>query len=353
MFIHWGVYSVYGGEYGGIDYGKETGGPSAEWIYLTADIPQKNYQQTAAEFNPVYYNPSEWVKAARNAGMKYMVLTAKHHDGFAMFETRSTDWNILVSSKYKKDVVKAFVDECHKQGMKVGLYYSHEKDWVNHKKVRNDTSAISVSYSKIVQVQLKEILTNYGTIDLIWFDMGIEQHRELNKMCYDMVREYQPGCIISSRIGNGLGDYLNLGDRELAPPGMNGYTESIMTLRHNWGYDKNDDNWKSAKDVITMLSKCVCRNSNFLLNIGPRPDGRFTPEENIRLKIIGDWKQKNGDAVYGTKGSPFKGEYEWGSFSVKGNKIFLHLFSWAGGQIKINGIHSSVENYTIEKELIV
>lgn len=343
MFIHWGVYSEYGGEYNGTDHGKEMGGASAEWIYLTADIPEKHYRQTAAKFNPVLYNPTEWVKAAKDAGMKYMVLTSKHHDGFAMFDTRSTKWNIMQSSAYRNDAVKAFVDECHKQGMRVGLYYSHEKDWINHLKVRNNTSAVAESYLKLVETQLTEILTNYGTIDLIWFDMGISQHRELNQMCYNLVRKYQPACIISSRIGNGLGDYLNLGDRELAPPGMRGYTESIMTLRHNWGYDKNDDNWKSSGEVIEMISKCACRNSNFLLNIGPRPDGRFTPEELVRLKNVGEWMHQNGEAIYGTKGSPFKGEYEWGSFSVKGNKIFLHLFRWNGETVKLSGIDSNVE----------
>ncbi|MEN8117934.1 MAG: alpha-L-fucosidase [Bacteroidota bacterium] len=344
MFIHWGVYSDYGGEWNGTDYGKDTGGPSAEWIYLTADIPKKEYEKKAFEFNPVNYDPEEWVRLAKEAGMKYMVLTAKHHDGFALFDTRATDWNIVKSSTYKKDIIKAYVDECHKQGMRVGLYYSHEKDWYNHKKVRRDTSAVSKDYTEIVRTHLKELLTNYGQIDLIWFDMGINQHRELNQMCYYMVREYQPRCIISSRIGNGLGDYKNLGDRELASPETEGYVESIMTLRLNWGYDKNDNNWKSAEEVISMLSKCACRNSNFLLNMGPQPDGRFTPEEMVRLKAIGRWVKKNGDAIYGAEGSPFKGEYHWGSVTIKEKNLFLHLYNWDSGAIQLTGIKNKVNN---------
>uniref|UniRef100_UPI0032176EDA alpha-L-fucosidase n=1 Tax=uncultured Draconibacterium sp. TaxID=1573823 RepID=UPI0032176EDA len=343
MFLHWGVYSGFGGEWNGTDYGKETSGPSAEWIYLKVDIPREAYEKAAWEFNPIKFNAAEWVKTAKDAGMKYMVLTSKHHDGFALFDTKASDWNIMKASQYKKDLIKAYIDECHKQDMRVGLYYSHEKDWYHSKKVRKDTSAVSEDYKKLVKTHLKELLTNYGQIDLIWFDMGINEHKELNQMCHDMVRKLQPACIISSRIGSGLGDYRNLGDRELANPGEEGYLESIMTLRLNWGYDKNDREWKSSEEVISMLSKCACRNSNLLLNIGPQPDGHFTPEEMVRLKEVGNWMQQNGDAVYNTKGSPFKGEYKWGSLTSKNNKAYLHLFSWQGGNIQANGIVSKVK----------
>ncbi|MFV0267354.1 MAG: alpha-L-fucosidase [Draconibacterium sp.] len=343
MFLHWGVYSGFGGEWNGTDYGKETSGPSAEWIYLKVDIPREDYEKAAWEFNPVHFKAAEWVKMAKEAVMKYMVLTSKHHDGFALFDTKASDWNIMKASQYKKDLIKAYIDECHKQGMRVGLYYSHEKDWYHSRKVRNYTSPVSKDYKKLVKTHLKELLTNYGQIDLIWFDMGINEHKELNQMCHDMVRKYQPECIISSRIGSGLGDYKNLGDRELANPGEEGYLESIMTLRLNWGYDKNDSEWKSSEEVISMLSKCACRNSNFLLNIGPQPDGRFTPEEMVRLEKVGNWTRKNGDAVYNTKGSPFKGEYKWGSLTSKNNKAYLHLFGWQGGDIQTNGIVSKVK----------
>lgn len=197
-------------------------------------------------------------------------------------------------------------------------------------------------YAEIVETHLKELLTNYGKIDVIWFDMGIDEHKEFNKMCRDMVRKYQPECIVSSRIGNGLGDYRNLGDRELVLPGGTGNTESIMTMRLNWGYDRNDSSWKSSDEVISMLSKCACRNSNFLLNIGPQPDGRMTPEEVIRLKEIGTWMDRHSDAIYATQGSPFKGEYEWGSITSKDNQLFLHLFNWDGGEITVNAISSKI-----------
>ncbi len=343
MFIHWGVYSTFGGEWNGNDYGKEMGGASAEWIYLMADIPKEAYQKAAHHFNPVNYDPAEWVRMAKNAGMKYMVLTAKHHDGFALFDTKASDWSIMESSVYQKDLVKEFIEECHKQGMRVGFYYSHEKDWYQRKKVGRDTSEITATYKTLVATHLKELLTNYGQVDVIWFDMGIKQHKDLNQMCYDMVRKYQPRCIISSRIGNNLGDYRNLGDRQLAPPGIEGYVESIMTLRLNWGYDKNDANWKSSEEVISMLSKCACRHSNFLLNVGPQPDGRFTPEDIIRLENVGKWTKTNGEAIYETQGSPFKGEFEWGSISTKGNKVYLHLFGQQKRVIHVEGIKSKVK----------
>lgn len=343
MFIHWGVYSTFGGEWKGVDYGKEMGGASAEWIYLRAGIQKEEYEKAAHDFNPVNYDPAEWVKMAKDAGMKYIVLTSKHHDGFALFDTKASGWNIMKASVYGKDIIKSYIEECHKQGMRVGLYYSHEKDWYHHEKVQKDTSAITEEYRTIVKTHLEELLTNYGQIDLMWFDMGISQHKELNQLCYNVVRRLQPNCIISSRIGNNLGDYRNLRDRELAPPGTEGYVESIMTLRLNWGYDKNDSYWKSSEEVISMLSKCACRNSNFLLNIGPQPDGRFTQEEMIRLRNIGDWMELNSVAIYKTSGSPFKGEYEWGSLTSKDDKAFLHLFDWQGGTIQANGILNEVK----------
>ncbi|WP_405563365.1 alpha-L-fucosidase [Polaribacter sp. Asnod6-C07] len=342
MFLHWGVYSAFGGEWNGIDYGKEMGAGSAEWIYLLADIPKEAYEKKAQQFNPVNYKPAEWVKMAKDAGMKYMVLTTKHHDGFAMFDTKASDWNVVKSSAYKKDLLKEYIDECHKQGMRVGIYYSHEKDWYHYKKVRRNAAVVPEDYKKIVKTHLEELLTNYGQIDLIWFDMGVKRHADLNQMCYDLVRKYQPNCVVSSRIGNNLGDYENLGDRELASPGAEGYLESIMTLRHNWGYDKNDSNWKPSEEVISMLSKCACRNSNFLLNIGPGPDGCFTPEETARLKDIAKWTKVNGKSIYETKGSPFKGEYKWGSITTKEKKVYLHLFGDENKTININGIKSKV-----------
>ncbi|MEN8230983.1 MAG: alpha-L-fucosidase, partial [Bacteroidota bacterium] len=344
MFLHWGIYSMYGGEYNGTDYGKEVGNASAEWIYLRANIPREEYRKTALAFNPVLYDPADWVKMAMDAGMKYMVLTAKHHDGFALFETRASEWDIIDASEYKKDLIKAYVDECHKQGMKVGFYYSHEKDWFHHAKNMRDRRPLSQDYIKLAETQLRELLTRYGKIDILWFDTPVNEHVEFNRLCAALVRKYQPECIISGRIGNNLGDYQNFGDRQVIDPGKEGYLESIMTMRLNWGYDQNDSYWKSSDELISMVSKSACRGSNFLLNIGPKPDGSFPPEDRTRLKALGKWIKDNGEAIYTTQGSPFSKEHSWGSFtySQEKQKVFLHLFGWTGGDICINGIKTRI-----------
>ncbi len=346
MFLHWGVYSTFGGEYQGEDHGKEMGGASAEWIYLRADVPENVYREAARNFNPIAFNAAEWIRIAKQAGVKYMVLTSKHHDGFALFDTKASDWNIMKATPFQKDIIKAYVDECHKQDMKVGFYYSHEKDWFHHAKAARDTSPLSDEYINLVKTQLKELFTNYGKIDVIWFDTPVGEHLEFNKICAAIVRKYQPECIINGRIGNNLGDYQNFGDRQVIDPGKKGYIESIMTMRLNWGYDHNDDYWKSAAEVIGYISAAACRGSNFLLNVGPTPEGRFPIEDRLRFKAIGEWLDIYGDAVYKTEGSPFAEEHHWGSFTTKPGKIFLHLFNWHGGPIQVKGVTSTITKAT-------
>ena len=323
VFVHWGVYSVLGGEWKGKDYGKEEGGPSAEWIMRTAKISKDDYAEVARRFNPVKYDPDHWAELAATAGAKYMVLTTKHHDGWALFDTKADEWGVGYQSPFKKDLVGMFADACRKHGLKVGFYYSHRKDWVNNK-----GNACGPEYLKLVEKQLTELLTNYGKVDIMWFDMG-RDGGEVARLCRDLVRKYQPDCVISGRIGGGYGDYTSFKDRHLPPPGSDIDGETCMTTRLNWGYDNDDDNWKSPGEVIRMLSTCACRNSNFLLNLGPKPDGTLCSEEEKRLKAIGEWMVKHAEAVRGTRGLPWGDGGNWGAtVSKDGRSVYIHIWKW-------------------------
>lgn len=344
LFLHWGVYSTFGGEYGGRDHGKEMGQTSAEWIYHKAKIPLPVYKNAAMGFEAAKYDPIDWIRQAKAAGMKYAVLTSKHHDGFALFDTKASDWNAVKSSGARRDLIREFVDACHQEGVKVGFYYSHEKDWVHHSRSTRSLEPVPEAYVELVKTQLHELFTNYGTIDLIWFDTPVAEHEELNRMCASIVRRLQPQCIINGRIGNNLGDYRNIGDRAIVDPGLGGYFESIMTMRLNWGFDRNDDYWKSSYELIRMVSQSVCRGSNFLLNIGPTPEGTFPPEDQVRLRDLGNWIQVFGEAVYATRGNPFLHEHRWGSITISEARqaVYLHLWNWDGGDIDLHGLTSKV-----------
>lgn len=346
MFLHWGIYSSFGGEYNGNDYGKEVGQASAEWIYLRSNMPEEEYRNGALNWNPSKFDAEKWVRTAKDAGIKYMVLTAKHHDGFALFNSKASDWNVVESSSTKRDLIYEFVEACRKYNMKIGFYYSHEKDWMHHKRQQQNLKEIPEEYISFAKRQITELLTQYGKIDLIWFDTPVNAHKEFNKMCAGLVRKYQPECIVNGRIGNGLGDYKNIGDRVIVNPGTAGYMESIMTMRLNWGYDKNDDFWKPSNDLINMVSKSACRGSNFLLNIGPTPEGTFPLQDQVRLYDLGEWMKINGEAVYKTKGSPFSKEHVWGSLtqSKSDNNIYLHLWNWTGGSVEVRGLLSQVRS---------
>ena len=331
LFIHWGLYAVQGGEWEGVDYGKEAEGyASAEWLMLQANIEPEEYAKIAAKFNPVKFNAEEWVLLAKNAGMKYINITAKHHDGFSLYDSPSTDYDMVDATPFKRDVIAELAEACRKHDMKLGFYYSHHIDW--HRRGLFKGSKLgnaSDEYADFVRAQLEELLTQYGDVACIWFDLGRKSDKENNRSYYDLVRAKQPKCIVSGRLeANGkMTDYSTGGDRTITKRNSNRYTESCMTSRLNWGYDKDDDAWPAHNDMVRLLSLCAARGSNLLLNVGPQPDGQFCPEEIAMLKHFSAWMTINSEAIHGTIGSPYNGDFQWGTVTRNGATWYAHVLN--------------------------
>ena len=347
MFIHWGLYSIQGGEWKGTDYGKEMGGASAEWLMNSAKIPKEEYRQTLTpKFNPTEFDAARWVSIAKAAGMKYMVITSKHHDGFCLFDTEHTDYNVMDATPFKRDIIKELSEECAKQGLKFGVYYSQFKDWYHRNRGRNKPGTLSnQAYLDLVEKNLDELLSNYGDMAVLWFDTGGSSVVEADRQGA-RVRELQPDCVICSRLYSRkvpkakrkYADFESLPDRMLPTKRMTEDTETCMTMRHNWGYDRNDNHWKSPKDIIEFLALCAARGVNLLLNVGPTPRGTFCPEEIERLKEVGAWMKVNGESIYGTEYSPVDFDFPWGAMTQEYQTVYLHVLEWKPNGIVFNGI---------------
>ena len=341
MFIHWGAYSKLGGVYR--DSSIQNG---AEWIQLHARIPNKDYEKEVCKFNPVDANPEKWMELAKQAGMKYIVFTTKHHDGFCMFTSRYTDYNVVDFTPYKKDVVKMVSDACKKYGLKLGLYYSivdwHHREFPPvYSQLYNfhgnpNPKADMNKYADYQYNQLKELMTNYGRVDFAWFDAG-DGFKNANRFklikgdsIVKMIRKYQPGCLINSRIGIDA-DYGN--PEQIIPGAIQDQAfEVCMTMNNNWGYAINDNHWKSSKDLIRKLIEIAHKGGNFLLSVGPDAEGNIPEPSVVCLKDMGKWLSINGESVYGTKNSLWDSP-TWGysttRFLDNGNAVlYLHVINW-------------------------
>lgn len=326
LFIHWGLYSILAGE-----YKKEKTDRIAEWIMNYLNIPVEEYRKLAGQFNPEKFNAEEIVRSAKEDwGMKYIVFTSKHHEGFAMFQSESNSYNSVYRTPCKRDFVKELADACHKYDMKFGLYYSQAQDWDDPDGFMYTKDNSRKQFQKYLdekcKPQLREILTKYGEIALLWFDtpMGIttEQTREL----VELVKSLQPNCIISGRAGNHMGDYMTTGDNFIPRLPYEGDWEVPATLNDTWGYNKYDENWKKPDDIIRLLLKINSRGGNYLLNIGPTGDG-VVPQGSIDvLNEVGRFVMDNSEAIYGTKRvSVYPYELEWAQFTQKDYKLFVHI----------------------------
>jgi alpha-L-fucosidase len=356
MFIHWGLYAVPAGEWKG-----ETN--HSEWIRTTAEIPIDEYDKFREQFNPVNFDAKKWVKMAKNAGMKYIVITSKHHDGFCLFNSKQTEFDVM-STPFERDILKELARECKKQGVKLCFYHSimdwHHPDYLPRRGWETDRSAEGADLSRYIaymKAQLKELTKNYGDIGVLWFDGEWEETwtHEYGVDLYNYVRNLQPDIIINNRVDNGrsgmagmtreggyAGDF-GTPEQEIPATGMPGMDwETCMTMNDHWGYNKYNDNWKSTPDLIRKLSDIASKGGNFLLNVGTKADGTFPEESIIRLKEIGEWMDINGEAIYETSASPFQ-KLDWGRCTQKqigtDTRLFLHVFDWPdNGVLKVPGI---------------
>ena len=350
MFIHWGVYSVPAGTYDG----KRIDG-IGEWIMCTGKIPMTAYQAFAKSYNPAKYNPDEWVRLAKEAGMKYIVITAKHHDGFANFDTKASDWNIVKATPYGKDVLKPLAAACRKYGVKLGFYYSQAQDW------NNGGSECSGKWDpaqqhdmddyieKIAVPQLRELLTNYGEFPVVlWWDTPCDMNKERADKLAEVLK-LKPGIIHNNRLGGGYRDDTETPEQTIPATGFAGRDwETCMTMNDTWGFKSYDNNWKSTETVIRNLVDIASKGGNYLLNVGPTSEGLIPDASVERLKAVGAWMKVNGDAIYATTASPFK-KLPWGrctkKVSGKETTLYLHVFNWpTDGKLFVPGLGNTVKS---------
>jgi alpha-L-fucosidase len=349
MFIHWGVYSVLG---------------AGEWIFHDRALTVDEYNRLPLFFDPETFDAKAWVALAKAAGMKYITITSRHHDGFAMFDSKVSDWNIVQRTPYKRDPLKMLAEECHRQGIKLFFYYSQldwhnpnyyprgATSWNNGRPDRGDWNSYLDDY---MDGQLRELLTNYGPIGGIWFD-GMWDKPDADwhlAKTYALIHELQPAALIipNHHQSPKPGEDVQTFERDL--PGQNtaGFNttkvsdqlplESCDTLNDSWGFNIADSKYKSPAEVDRRLVQAAGNNSNLLLNIGPMPNGEIQPEFVTRLQAVGEWLTKYGDSIYGTRGGPIA-PGEWGVTTRKDNKIYVHILSWRAPLLALPPITSKV-----------
>ena len=351
MFIHWGVYSVPAGTY----KGKKIKG-IGEWIMRRAEIPVAEYKAFARQFNPVKYNPDDWAALAQEAGMRYMVITSKHHDGFTLFPTKASKWNIVDATPYGKDLIGPLAKAARSHGLKFGLYYSQAQDWTNpggakagFKEGQGWDPAHKGSFDEylknVAQPQVREILARYKP-DVLWWDtpvwMTTERAAPLSKLLF-----LDPGVITNNRLGGGFRGDTDTPEQHIPATGIKGRDwETCMTMNGTWGYKSYDDNWKPTEMLIRNLVDIVSKGGNYLLNVGPTSEGLIPQPSIDRLKAVGKWMKVNGDAIYGTTASVFP-KLPWGRCTTKrhGNTttLYLHVFDWPkDGKLVVPGLKNKV-----------
>ena len=319
LFIHWGLYAIPAGEWKG---NRSLG--LGEWIMNRSQVPVRQYEALATQFNPVKFDAEAWVQLAQDAGMKYIVITSKHHDGFAMFKSKVSNYNVVDATPFKRDVLKELADACARRGMRLGFYYSQSQDWHEPNGAGNtwdfgpDEKKDYDQYLRgKAEPQVRELLTGYGPVALIWFDTPRMMTGDRAQRFADIVRSLQPNTLIDGRLGT-EGDYRSTGDNVIPSDASAEAWETPATINDTWGYRKDDTNWKSPGQIVFKLVDIVSKGGNYLLNVGPMSDGTIPQPSQDILRTVGRWLKVNGEAIYGAQSTPF-GE-ELGEPTAKGAK---------------------------------
>lgn len=355
LFIHWGIYSILG---------------DGEWVMYSRKIPYDSYKRLASFFNPQEFNAREWVLMAKNAGMKYITITARHHDGFSMFNTAASDYNIVKATPYKKDPIKELAAEAEKEGIQLHLYYSladwGRADYGFGKKIVNGKpeGADWDSYIAFMKKQLTELITNYSSVRAIWFDGNWERPSadwHYNEI-YSLIHSLNPQILVGNNhhMASLPGEDFQMFEKDLPGENHTGYRksnqvgnlplETCETMNDSWGFNINDRNFKSSKRLIQMLVGAAGRNANLLLNVGPMPDGKIQPEFTDTLAVIGAWMRKNGETIYGTRGKIIPAQ-SWGVVTAKENFLYAHILSRPQQDyIFIPGLQEKIKSVRVFKD---
>ena len=349
MFIHWGLYSNIANKWKDTTYYG-----ISEWIMnpRRAGIPAAEYMAEAKNFNPVNFDAREIAKLAKDAGMKYIVVTSKHHDGFAMYDSKSNDFNIVKATPFARDPMKELAQACKEEGLGFGFYYSHNQDWTfpggnGGPKTDENGSAVGFEYyyKEKCLPQVKEITTQYGDIAMVWFDTPGDMEKKYVEELVAIVRKNQPNAMISGRAGHDLGDYLSLGDMNIPTKNVGGLWETVDVTNDSWGYAWYDENWKSPKVILKNVISTVARGGTYMLNVGPKPDGTIPSQAAAFLRIAGNWIKRYPQVIYKAESSPWGHVLPWGDVTVSDNKMNLCVYNWPlDGEISLPGLNNEIES---------
>jgi alpha-L-fucosidase len=362
LFIHWGLYAIPAGEW----KGQPIAG-IGEWIMNRAKIPVKEYEQLAGQFNPTKFNAEEWVQMAEDAGMKYIVITSKHHDGFAMYGSEASKYNIVDATPFKRDPLKELSAACARHNIKFGFYYSQSQDWHEPNGAGNtwdfgpdDKKDYDQYLRGKAEPQMKELLSGYGRVALIWFDTARMMTGDRATRFIDILHTMQPATLIDGRLG-AKGDYRSTGDNQIPNQVLKEDWEVPATLNKTWGFKKDDHNWKTPEDLTFKLVDIVSKGGNYLLNVGPTAEGVIPQPSQDNLRAVGKWLKVNGESIYGAGPTQFGGELgaqdptrtekngmpafqqatEW-RCTTKPGRLFIHLFKYPDGRFDLSQVEGKV-----------